>query len=86
VPTMYCLPTEFRRAAALALKRAAILFGSAIPCCFLMITLLARTALTRREGWPLALFLSAGVVGAILGLAERSLQARVEPTSITPAF
>jgi fucose permease len=65
-----------RRHAAFVLRRALILLGTVIPCFFLTLNLLARTKLTLHHSWLLALFISAAVGGAILGLAERFLRSR----------
>jgi len=63
--------------ATFVLKRALILLGSVIPCFFLTLNLLARTGLTLHHSWLFALFISAVVGGAILGLAERFLEPRL---------
>jgi hypothetical protein len=65
-----------RRYVAFLLKRAPILLASAIPCFFLTLILLIRTSLTLHHSWLLALFVSAGVGGAILGLVERFISKR----------
>jgi hypothetical protein len=63
-----------RRHATFFLKRAPILLASAIPCFFVTLILLTRTKLTLHHSWLIALFISASVGGASLGIVERFMR------------
>jgi hypothetical protein len=65
---------KIHSAAAFLFKRAVVLFVSAVPCCFLILILLEHTRLAGHKGWLFALFISAGIGGIVLGLAERHLR------------
>jgi hypothetical protein len=71
VPRPELLTGRKRRYVTFLLRRAPILLASVIPCFFLTLNLLIRTRLTLHHSWLIALFISAGVGGAILGLLER---------------
>src|ERR1700722_932549 len=65
---------KIHSAAAFLFKRAVVLFASAIPCCFLLLILLEHTRIAGHKSWLFALFISAGIGGVVLGLAERHLR------------
>ncbi len=68
------IPGVKRRHAVFFLKRAPILLASFIPCFFITLFLLTRTKMTLHHGWLIALFVSAGAGGAVLGWAERFMR------------
>ncbi len=74
VPRPEAIAGRKRRYVTFLLKRAPILLASFIPCFFLILNLLIRTRLTLHHSWLIALFISAGIGGAILGLIERFMR------------